>query len=182
MVNVSIARRYARALLDVASEAGVVDKVLAQLETLSDALNESEELRDLATNPAYSRDQRRAVMEGLLKARGGIEPVLSNALALLNDRNRLGSLPDIARLYRDRADALAGRVRGKLTSAVPLSTELVAKLEQTFERLTQRNVLLDTKVDPKVLGGVRAQVGSLVYDGSLRTHLDEMRRALKQRA
>lgn len=181
MVNVSIARRYARALLDVATEAGRADAISEQLSSVATALAANRELEDVLFNPAYTREQRGRVVEGLMKALGQMEPVLANTLRLLLDRNRLVYLPDIARLYRDMADTQAGRVRGHVTSAVPLTSETIQQLSANLKALTQRNVVLDTRVDPGVLGGVAAQVGSTLYDGTLRTQLEQMRRELKQR-
>ncbi|MFP2932427.1 ATP synthase F1 subunit delta [Pyxidicoccus sp. 3LG] len=182
MVNVSIARRYARALLDVASEAGRTDAVAEQLTAFASVFAKNAELTDVLLNPIYSRTQRSQVVEAVMKALpGGVEPLLASTLRLLVDRNRLNYLPDIARLYADMADARAGRVRGQVTSATKLSADTLASLQQTLQQLTQRNVILETRVDPAILGGVSAQVGSLLYDGSLRTQLEEMRRALKQR-
>ncbi len=180
MVNVSIARRYARALLDVATEAGRADAVSEQLSSFSGALAHNRELADVLFNPAFSREQRARVVEALLKAIGPVEPVLANSMRLLVDRNRLGYLPDIARLYRDMADAQAGRVRGHVTSATPLTPEALEGVRSALQQLTQRNVVLETRVDPALLGGVSAQVGSLLYDGSLKTQLEQMRRQLKQ--
>ena len=125
--------------------------------------------------------QRTGVVDALLKAFGVVEPMLANTLRLLVDRNRLLYLPDIARLYRDMADAKAGRLRGHVTSAVPLEPPAVQQLSATLKTLTQRDVVLETRVDPQVLGGVAAQVGSTLYDGTLRTQLEQMRRELKQR-
>ena len=180
MVNVSIARRYARALLDVATEAGRADAVSEQLSSFSGALASNRELADVLFNPAFSREQRARVVEALLKAIGPVETVLANSMRLLVDRNRLGYLPDIARLYRDMADAHAGRVRGQVTSATPLPADTLQKLAGNLKELTQRNVVLEAKVDPSVLGGVAAQVGSVLYDGTLRTQLEQLRRELKQ--
>ena len=83
-------------------------------------------------------------------------------------------------LYRDMADAQAGRVRGHVTSAAPLSSEALEGVRTALQQLTQRNVVLETRVDPSLLGGVSAQVGSLLYDGSLKTQLELMRRELKR--
>ncbi|NOK16931.1 ATP synthase F1 subunit delta [Corallococcus carmarthensis] len=180
MVNVSIARRYARAILDVAAEGNRTDAVAEQLNAFADVVGQSPELSDVLLNPAYSRAQRSSVVEAVLKALPvTAEPALANALRLLVDRNRLGYLPDIARLYRDMADARAGRVRGQVTSAAPLSPDAVTRLQQSLQQLTQRNVVLETRVDPALLGGVSAQVGGTLYDGTLRTQLEEMRRQLK---
>ncbi|RKG85268.1 ATP synthase F1 subunit delta [Corallococcus terminator] len=180
MVNVSIARRYARAILDVAAEGNRTDLVAEQLNAFADVVGHSPELSDVLLNPAYSRAQRSDVVEAVLKALPSpADPALANALRLLVDRNRLGYLPDIARLYRDMADARAGRVRGQVTSAVPLSADAVSQLQQSLQQLTQRNVVLETRVDPSLLGGVSAQVGGTLYDGTLRSQMEQMRRALK---
>ncbi|HSP77388.1 MAG TPA: ATP synthase F1 subunit delta [Myxococcaceae bacterium] len=181
MVNVSIARRYARALLDVATEAGRADAVSEQLNTFAGALAQNRDLADVLFNPAYTREQRTRVIEALLQAFSPVEPALANTLRLLVDRNRLGYLPDISRLFRDMADAQAGRVRGQVTSATPLSPDALKQLTAQLQVLTQRNVVLETRVDPSVLGGVAAQVGSTLYDGTLRTQLEQLRRELKQR-
>ncbi|XXF77690.1 ATP synthase F1 subunit delta [Myxococcaceae bacterium GXIMD 01537] len=181
MVNVSIARRYARALLDVSAESGKADAVAEQLASFVDVFQKNAELSDVLLNPAYTREQRTAVVESVMKAIGSIDPALANTLRLLTERNRLPFLPDISRIFRDLADAQAGRVRGHVTSATTLSPEALANVRDALQQLTQRNVVLETRVDPALLGGVSAQVGSLLYDGSVRTQLEQLRRELKQR-
>jgi F-type H+-transporting ATPase subunit delta len=180
MANVSISRRYARALLSVAQEANRVDAVAQQLTALAGVLQQSPELADVVQNPAYTRAQRERVVEALLGVVGGVEPALANGLRLLNDRNRLGYLPDIARLFRDMADAKAGRVRGHVTSAVRLPDDALVRLQSQLTVLTKLDVVLDARVDPSVIGGVSAQVGGTLYDGTLRSQLEDMRRQLKQ--
>jgi F-type H+-transporting ATPase subunit delta len=181
MVNVSIARRYARALLEVAVEAKSLEQTTEQLTSFAQVLQKNQDLADILLNPAFTRPQRSAVVEALFKAAGGLTPEVANLMRLLVDRGRLGYLPDIARVFLDMADQRVGLVRGKITSAVRLPPESVQKLQQALERITQRKVTLEEKVDPKVLGGVAAQVGSVVYDGTLRSQLDELKRTLSQR-
>jgi F-type H+-transporting ATPase subunit delta len=176
MVNVSIARRYARALLE--SSGADADKVLASLQEFVLALQGSTELTDVVNNPAYSRAQRLAVVEGLING-SALQPVLANTIRLLNDRNRLGQLGDVARVYAGLVDAKLGRVRGRITSATPLSESQLKGIAASLEKITQRQVLLDAKVDRAVLGGITAQVGSFVYDGSLRNELETLARDLK---
>ncbi len=177
MVNVSIARRYARALLDASGPAA--DQVLAELQQFAAMLESSPQLNDVISNPAYTRVQREAVLEGLIKAQG-VNVALGNTLRLLNDRNRLGNVPDIARIYRDLVDVRMGRVRGKVTSATPLDAAQLKAVEESLQKLTQRDVLLEATVDKSLLGGMTAQVGSVVYDGSLRNQLDQLARNLSQ--
>jgi F-type H+-transporting ATPase subunit delta len=177
MVNVSIARRYARALLEAAGPAA--DQVLTQLEGFVALLEGSAELADVVNNPAYTRAQKMKVVEALVQLTGGTNPQLVNALKLLVDRARLGFLPDITRVYRDLVDLKLGRVRGRITTAVPLPPDALTRLSAALKTIFQRDILLDSKVEPKILGGVTAQVGSTMFDGSLRSQLDELGRGLK---
>ena len=88
-------------------------------------------------------------------------------------------LPDITRVYREMADARAGRVRGTVVSAVELDSGAVKQLEKTLSALLEKQVVLESKVDHTVLGGVSTQVGSVVFDGTLRTQLDDLKRVLQ---
>jgi F-type H+-transporting ATPase subunit delta len=177
MVNVSIARRYARALLEASGDSA--DTVLGQLDSFVALLESSPELKDVVDNPAYTRAQKMKVVEALVGLNGGTNASLVNALKLLVDRSRLTFLPDIARVYRDLVDAKMGRVRGRITSAVPLAPDALSRLSAALKTITSRDILLESKVDPKILGGITAQVGSKMFDGSIRTQLDELGRTLK---
>lgn len=179
MQNVSLARRYARALIDVAMETESLDAVNAQLNAIASLFGESAEFVDVMNNPAYSRAQRTAVVDALLRTVGKVEKPLESVLHLLVDRNRLGHLPEIARVFGDLADARAGRVRGSVTSAVKLPPDAIANIQRGLAGLTNRDVILEQKVDPRVIGGVATQVGSVVYDGTLRSQLEDLRRTLK---
>src|SRR5262245_38783772 len=178
MVNVSVARRYARALLE-ASAPGALVGTADQLSALAGLVASNPALADVIVNPAYSRAQRHGVVDGLIELLKLESTVLRNFLRMLVNRNRLAMLPDIARLFRDMADEKAGRVRGTVVSAIPLDPQSIRQLESTLSRVVQKQVVLDTRVDREVLGGVSTQVGSVVFDGTLRTQLDELKRALQ---
>lgn len=179
MVNVSVARRYARALLE-AGAAGDADRVSGQLEALEAAIQALPELRSFLANPTHTPAQKRAVMDVLIQTLPIDALPLPNFLRLLVDRRRETSLADIARQFRDLADERAGRIRGTVVSATPLAPDTLQALQRALQSITKGQVLLKTEVDPAVLGGVSAQVGSVLYDGTLRTGLDEIRRALKR--
>ncbi len=179
MANVSIARRYARALIDVAAQAGKLDPFGEQVTSFARALSSSPELQEVMVSPSWGRPERRSVTEGVMKSLGTFDPEVENFLKLLVDRNRMIFLPDIARLYRDLADARQGRIRGRVTSAVALPRETAERLGKLLAQVTGQQVVLETQVDPSLIGGVSAQVGSVMYDGSLRTQLEEMRRNLR---
>jgi F-type H+-transporting ATPase subunit delta len=179
MVNVSVARRYARALLEAGAQDDA-DRVSAQLEALNQLIHARPELHAFLADPTYTRAQQHAVMDVLIQKLPIDAEPLPRFLRLLIDRRRLASLPDIARQFRDLADARAGRVRGTVVSATPLAPETLQQLQKALESVTNSEVLLQAEVDPNVIGGVATQVGSVLYDGTLRTGLDEIRRALKR--
>jgi F-type H+-transporting ATPase subunit delta len=179
MSNVPVARRYARALLDAAGPDA--DKVLEQLETITAYLDGQPEIFATISSPALARSQRLSLVDAVIDNAPGILPVVANLMKLLNDRNRFGSVPFITRQFRDMVDSRMGRVRGSVTSAAKLGDTQVAALKKQLEAITQRSVVLETKVDPALIGGVVAQVGSHMYDGSLRSQLAELGRTLISR-
>jgi F-type H+-transporting ATPase subunit delta len=178
----SIARRYARALFEVGLKDGSYLKLGQQLVELADVYGSSPELRQALENPVFKPAEKRAILERVLErvVGGGGEasrPLQRLSLMLL-DRGRIGLLPLIARAYQTLADERAGQVRGKVTSATALSAADLDRVRRALEQRTRRKVILETAVDPDLIGGLVARVGDLVLDGSVRTQLDEMRRRL----
>ncbi len=179
MIMGSIARRYAKALFGLAVESDRVEAWSASLQTLQQVVEGSPDLQDVLSNPVYSKDQRRAIV-GKLAGALSLDAVPRDLLFLLGDRNRLGYLSAIVATYRDRADEHLGRLRARVTSAVKLDAAAAQALADKLSQATKLEVLLDRAVDPAILGGVVAQVGSLVYDGSVRTQLEDLRQQLKR--
>ncbi len=175
----SIARRYAKALFSLALEKGRVEPWSNSLQGLKEAVEASPDLRDVLSNPVYSREQRRAIVEKLAAALS-LDEEPASLLFLLGDRNRLAHLSDVVDTFRDYADQHLGRMRARVTSAVKLDEGAAQAIADELSKKTKAKVLLDRVVDPAILGGVVAQVGSLVYDGSVRTQLEDLRKQLKQ--
>ena len=174
----SVARRYAKALFELAVEDGRFEETGEELSAASRALEADPAIIEALRSPSTTREERRAVAEALI---GAIKasPTLSNSLRLLADRGRLADLPYLGRIYRDLADEKAGRVRAKVTSAVPLTPEAAAKLTAVLSKTTAKNVIVEHAVDPAILGGAVAKVGSQVFDGSLRNQTSQLRQQLK---
>lgn len=181
MANIALARRYARALLEVATEENSVDVVGERLQELSAALAQSPELTSVLSSPSHDRATRLGVLNAVLAQAGTVPSSLGNTLKLLNDRNRLGALPELATAFRELSDERAGRVRGTVTSAVPLSPAMVSSITADLAKISGKQVVVEAQVDPSLLGGVAAQVGSTLYDGSLRTQLKAMKQQLTSR-
>jgi F-type H+-transporting ATPase subunit delta len=179
MIVGSIARRYAKALFSLADEQGQVEQWAKGLDALGQALDEHAELRSTLASPLFEKEQRRNVIAAVASALS-LPETPRNFLLLLADRDRLAYLPAIIRDFRAHADERLGRVRAKVTSAVPLTAEESRRISEKLAQATHAQVILETAVDPSLLGGVIAQLGSRGYDGSVRAQLEELRRVMKQ--
>ena len=174
MVTGSLARRYARAVLEIGTAHGNLDKIGADLRALARAMHDSAELVTALTNPAIRRADRRRVIDGLL-ARVSAEPHTRNLVHLLLDGERMGSLAAISREVDAMIEARAGRLRAEVTSARPLDAAQLSQITAALEKLSGKKVAVTRREDPELLGGVVAKLGDTVYDGSLRTQLRALR-------
>jgi F-type H+-transporting ATPase subunit delta len=178
LIASNVARRYARALLSLGIEEGRFEQYGDELDAVLNATKASRELGSLLTHPGYSLEQRRAAVDAIAGTLH-LSPLTVNFLRLLIDRQRIADLADIARSYRAMVDQQAGRVRATVTSATPLSEHQLERLRDAIGLMTGRSIVLDSKTDPSLIGGVVAQVGAKMLDGSLRTQLERMRGELK---
>lgn len=174
----SIARRYAQAMVEVAAEAGVVDQVAEQLQGFEQVLVSHDGLLGSALqSPVFTIEERRAVLDDVLP-KLELGELTQNLLRLLNDNGRLGILDAITSAYRELADERAGRVRVVVRSAEPLTEAMQGEVQKALEATTGKSVVIEAEVDPSLIGGLVARVGSTVYDSSLRTRLQNIKGAL----
>ena len=180
MTSGAAAGRYARALFDVVVKepGGNVEKVQADLQAFADLIAGHEALAHTLGNPAIPVQKKVAVVKALLDRSGPIAPPLARLLVLLAERDRLMLLPEIARAYGVRVMDHLKIVRGEVTTAVAVPSETLRALEQGLEKATARKVVLETRVDPSIIGGVVTRVGSTVYDGSVATQLERLKQSL----
>jgi F-type H+-transporting ATPase subunit delta len=174
MIAGSLARRYARALLDIGAAKNTYEQLGKEIDDLAATYSGSRDLTEALTNPVFTQLRRRAVLEAVLE-RLGASPITKNFALLLLHRERVPSPPAIARELRTMVDERAGRIQASVTSARPLLPEHVANVQTALEKASGMKVLLDKKEDPALLGGVVAKIGDVVYDGSVRTQLEQMR-------
>ena len=180
MTSRAAAARYARALLDVVlNERGNPEQVERELTQLVDVIAGNRELQSALVNPAVPVTGKRGVMQELSTRVGASSP-LAKLMGLLADRDRLALLPDLLAVYRERLMDHLKVVRAEVTTAMPLDAAHVEKLQQKLAEVTGRRVTMTTKVDPAIIGGVVAKVGSTVYDGSVATHLETVKQKLLQ--
>jgi len=170
------AGRYARALLDVVIKEGNPEQVDQELAMLAGLFTGNSELQKALANPAVPVAAKRKVVESLV-ARTSPTPALGKLFMLLD---RLGLVPELAEVYRERLMEHQQVINAELTTAVPLPAERVAQFEKRIAAATGRRVTMTASVDPALIGGAVARVGSIVYDGSIATQLAKMRERLEE--
>ena len=173
----SVSRRYARALFSIGVDRGSFEQLGKELDAVAELWTGSPELREALANPVFKASEKRAVLQSLLPRVAPTADVQRFVLLLL-ERRRLPAIGNIARAYREMADAHAGRVRAQVTSAQPLSPAETDRVRRSLEQRTGKKVILETAVDAGLIGGIVARVGDLVLDGSVRTQLASLRQRL----
>jgi F-type H+-transporting ATPase subunit delta len=176
----AVASRYARALVDVVTAPGSPLKpedAVAQLRAVDAIFQESLELRNAMLTPAIQNSRKRAVMAKLIEEAGG-STLIRNFTYVLIDHRRIAIIGEIREAFELQLDERLGFVRADVTSAAPLDHRLGANLESELSRLTGKRMRLRFDVDPALLGGVVARIGSTVYDGSVRGELRQLARKL----
>jgi F-type H+-transporting ATPase subunit delta len=177
MVLGSLARRYAKALLEIGIRQQTFDAFGKELDRAADTFARSPELKSALENPVFPLDKRRLILDELAR-RLALSKVVRNFVMLLLEKGRIGSLPDIARAHRGLVDEHAGRLRATVTSARPLDPALELRLKNALERQSGKTVLLEKREDKEIVGGLITQLGDLVYDGSVRSQLALLREQL----
>jgi F-type H+-transporting ATPase subunit delta len=177
MVTGSIARRYAKALLEIGIQQQTYDALGKELDRAADTLRQSPELRVALENPIFPIEKRKLILDELSR-RLALSKTVRNFIMLLLDKGRIARLPDISRVYRGLVDEHAGRVRATVVSARPLDPMLETRLKTALEKQSGKVVIFEKREDPSILGGLITQLGDTLYDGSVRTQLQELREEL----
>jgi len=177
VITGSLARRYAKALIEIGIASHSFDANGKELDRAADTLRSSPELRNALENPIFSIEKRKLIMDELAR-RLALSKTIRNFIMLLLDKGRIASLPDIARAHRALVDEHAGRVRATVTSARPLDPLLETRLKTALEKSSGKTVIFEKREDPAIMGGLVTQLGDTVFDGSVRTQLQQLREEL----
>ena len=173
------ANRYAKALFDVAvQEKNDLAQVDRDLQALVAMMSASPDLAQASGRSGVTEAARKSLMEAVADKMSLCAPV-KKLLVLLAESRKLNLVPDLAVTYRERLLAYQNIVRAEVTSAVALSPEKTTALAESLGQVTGKQVNLSVSVDPELLGGIVAKIGSTVYDGSVRTQLEKLRQELK---
>ena len=178
MSTPAIARRYGEALADVAMDRNLVDQIEGELRQFSGIVESSDELRRLFASPVVSLANKRKVLEALV-ARIHPGEYIANLLRTLLRNYRLQHVGEVLEQYKKVINERTGVVVATITTAEPVGREEQERLGSKLQRITGKKVQFEFNTDPSLIGGAVTRVGSLVYDGSVRTQLQEIKHRLK---
>ncbi|SOC84480.1 F-type H+-transporting ATPase subunit delta [Ensifer adhaerens] len=174
-----VAERYASSLYELASEAGSVDQIGAELAGFQTLINESADMKRFIESPVFSaEDQLRAVAAVLEKA--GISGLSANFIKVAAANRRLFAIPGMIKSYFQIVARNRGEISADVTSAHALTSAQENELKATLKGVTGKDVAINVTVDPSILGGLIVKVGSRQIDTSLRTKLSTLKLALKE--
>ena len=179
MKNLAVARRYAKALLLIGKEDGQTDSYRKELSGFADLMEREDALNQAITNPLYESSGRRNVLQAVIDQLD-ISKTMKSFLLLLFDKGRIGFIGSIDDFYQKLADELNGIARASLVSATALSEDTVEKIRTALSKKTNKEIILEVEQDPELIGGIVTQIGDLVWDGSIKTQLLNMRETLKR--
>jgi F-type H+-transporting ATPase subunit delta len=174
-----IAQRYATALADLVLAKGEQAVVQEELKALSELMQTAPELRQVFANPAVTKPQKQKILAALvLRARPS--PLTENFLRVLLKNERLHHLAEIYEVFAEELDSRLGIVTAGVLTARPLTPTETSQIAAQLEKLTGKRIRLRAMVDPEIIGGVVAWIGSEVYDGSIHTQLEKIGEDLRR--
>ncbi len=179
MITSGIAKRYAQALFDIAKEENRYLDYYNELKQFSAILDQNENLRDFFSNPVFDRDEKKAVIGEVLK-KTGISSTTVNFLKLLVDKGRIGHLGEIEDGYEGLMDEVLKKARIQVKTAYPLSGELSDGLKKALEKITGKEVEMLIEEDRSLIGGIVVKVGDTLYDGTIKSQLNNIRELLRE--
>jgi F-type H+-transporting ATPase subunit delta len=177
--NLVVAKRYARALFSLALEQDQVEPYGQELDRFVQLLREFPDLANAVQNPLYPEAPRRSLCLSVAD-KAELGPIIKNFIILLVEKNRVGHLAEISEYYHKLIDDHANIARAKVKAAVELDNGAIQKIAASLEQLTGKKIAIEFERDPELIGGVVAQIGDLVLDGSVRRQLLNIKETLKR--
>jgi len=177
-IQASLAGRYATALFGLARDEQQIDAVTRSLDTIEAAMTESADFKSLVTSPLIGRVEAGKAIRALTPTLG-LDPITAKFLGVLADNGRLSELKPVIKMVRRLASDERGETAAEVTSAYPLNDDQVARLNSNLKARLGRDVAIDVKVDPSLLGGLVVRLGSQMIDASIKTKLNNLALAMK---
>jgi len=174
-----MAGRYATALFDLARETNAIDAVKTDLDRFDAMIGESADLLRLVRSPVFSADAQGQALAAVLQ-RAGIGGLAANFLKLVTANRRLFAVRDMVKAFRELVAQHDGEATAQVTVAEKLKDEHIEALRAALKSVSGKDVDLDVKIDPAIIGGLVVKLGSRMVDTSLRTKLNAIRHAMKE--
>ncbi len=178
MIEGSLSRRYAKALFELALEGQREEEIGQEIEWFVTAYTTSP-LMKVLNNPALAVRGRKGIIFEVAKGLQ-VSPPIIHFLSLLLERDRLTFLPSIASRYRRLLDERKGRVEARVVTSGSLEKDMIERLSEVLQEISGKEVVLQEETDPRLIGGVVIQLEGKVYDGSVRTQLEGMRKRIER--
>lgn len=179
MRDFTIARRYAKALLYLGQEDGKYLQYGQELTAFQNFLNQETQVKNILESPIYDAASRKGMLQALLE-KIDFSPTSKSFLQLLQSKGRIGYLEGITRYYQQLTDELSNLTRAVVTAATPLSEDVVSRIQEALKQVVKKDVQVTVKQDPAIIGGIVAQVGDLLFDGSLQSQLKSLKESLRR--
>ncbi len=173
----SVPLKYAQALADVAGEVQQEDQVQEELVVFAELLNSNQELMEALTHPAIPFSAKRKIVQALAK-KIPLTQIVANFILVLTEHARLPHFQEVIEAYESILDELRGTLRADVTFCEEVEEAMDAGLRKAISTLTGKQIKINYQLDESLIGGLKLQIGSTLYDGSIRTQLEEIRRRL----
>jgi F-type H+-transporting ATPase subunit delta len=174
-----VSGRYATALFELARDEKSIDAVKADLDKFDAMLSESADLKRLVRSPVFAADAQLKALSAVLD-KVGIAGVAANFLKVLTNNRRLFAVAEVIRAFRALVASFKGEASAEVTVAEPLSDKNLDALKAALKQVSGKDVTLNVKVDPSIIGGLVVKLGSRMVDSSLRTKLNSIKHAMKE--
>ncbi|HVD84920.1 MAG TPA: F0F1 ATP synthase subunit delta [Bradyrhizobium sp.] len=174
-----VSGRYATALFELARDEKSIDAVKADLDEFETLLSESADLKRLVRSPVFSADAQLKALTAVLD-KAGVTGIAANFLKVLTRNRRLFAIGDVIRAFRALVARFKGEASADVTVAERLSDRNLDALKTALKSVTGKDVALNVKVDPSIIGGLVVKLGSRMVDSSLRTKLNSIKHAMKE--
>jgi len=179
LIGSRISKRYAKALLSLGQEDGKYMEYGKDLNEFSQFCAANSEFMKVVANQIFSVEERKAVLDAIL-TKSPFADLVQNFLRLLLDKNRIGGIHEITDYYSKLTDEISNVTRADIVTARPLKKEARKRLAAALEGLTAKQVKIEVKEDPSLIGGLVVRIGDLVLDGSVKAQLEGLKESLKR--
>jgi F-type H+-transporting ATPase subunit delta len=178
MSDIVVAKRYARALFEVAQEKGLISKVEEELKSVASAIKDNADLQKFLSHPGVDASSKKDLLKQIFA--GEVSEPVWNTLMVLIDKGREDMVSALVNDYVKIANEAQGLANATVYSAFALNDNQVAEIAAHFKQITGKTLRVETAIDPKLLGGIQVRIGDRLYDGSISGKLERLAKSLKQ--